>query len=80
MFAHSARLEPRLKSVAALALAALMWSGSAIMAAAQIPSIMSPGDTIVTGFPGVTTPTPPFPSGNAIDETFIDVNGPSMQI
>ena len=69
-----------LRSVATLVLAAFMLGGLAERAAAQTDAIMSPGDTIVTGFPGVTTPTPPFPSGNAIDETFIDVNGPSMQI
>ena len=76
---HS-RTRSNLRSVATLVCAALMLGGMAEQAAAQTPSIMSPGDTIVTGFPGVTTPTPPFPSGNPIDETFIDVNGPSMQI
>ncbi len=80
MLLHPARSRANPKCVAILAFAALMLSGLADAATAQTSSIMAPGDTIVTGFPGITTPTPPFPSGNPIDETFIDVNGPSMQI
>ncbi len=74
------RTRPDVRCVAALVLAALMLGGVAERATAQTSQIMSPGDTIVTGFPGVTTPTPPIPSGDPIDETFIDINGPSMQI
>jgi hypothetical protein len=49
-------------------------------ASAQIPGIMNAGDTVVTGFSGVVPGVPPFPSGNPLDETFIDLNGPSLQI
>jgi len=50
-------------------------------AQAQVPTgIMAPGDTIVTAFPGVAQPAPPSPSGNPLDETFIDLNGPSLEI
>jgi hypothetical protein len=41
---------------------------------------MAPAITIVTAFPGAAQPTPPFPSGYPLDETFIDLNGPSLQI
>jgi hypothetical protein len=41
---------------------------------------MAAGDAVVTGFSGVAQPVPPFPSGNPLDETFIDLNGASMRI
>jgi hypothetical protein len=47
---------------------------------AQPQAIMAPGDAIITGFSGVAPAFPPFPSGDPLDETFIDLNGSSMQI
>ena len=46
-----------------------------VEAGAQAPSIMAPGDAIVTGFSGVLPPVPPFPSGDPLDETFINLDG-----
>jgi hypothetical protein len=47
---------------------------------AQAPAIYAAGDTIVSAFSGVLQSPPPYPSGNPIDETFINLDGPSMQI
>src|SRR5262245_54799448 len=66
--------------LAAIAVAALPALFTAPSANAQLPGIMNRGDTIVSAFAGVVPGVPPFPSGNPIDETFIDLNGPSLQI
>ncbi len=57
----------------------LLASALAGSAAAQ-DGLYLPGDTIVTGFSGAAPAVPPFPSGDALDETFIDLNGASMRI
>ena len=64
---------------ASLALSVVLAAAAAGSAAAQVAGIMSPGDTIVTGFSGVLPPTPPV-AGDPLDETFINPDGPSMQI
>jgi len=56
------------------------WLTFADRAKAQAPAIYAHGDTVVTGFSGILPPVPPFPSGDALDETFINLDGPSMQI
>ena len=73
---RATRFESGFRSFAALAVAALIWWAPA---EAQTPGIMSPGDTIVTGFSGVVPPAPPF-AGDPIDGTFINLDGASMQI
>ena len=40
---------------------------------------MAPGDSVVTGFSGVLPPESP-PPGDPLDQTFINLDGPSMQI
>ena len=67
-------------TVASLAVVTLLWMGAAERANAQTPAIMAPGDPIVTGFSGVLPPVPPFPSGDPLDETFINLDGASMEI
>jgi hypothetical protein len=69
--------------LAAVAATSLLWSIPFDRASAQevpVPSLMAPGDGVVTGFSGVLPPEPPPPAGNPLDETFINLDGPSMQI
>ena len=61
MHLRSARFDSNLRFVMALGVAALIWGAAPDRASAQTPSIMAPGDTIVTGFSGVLPPVPPFP-------------------
>ncbi|MHA1159060.1 MAG: hypothetical protein ACTSP2_10020, partial [Alphaproteobacteria bacterium] len=69
---------PQPSLAVAVAFAALITVPTALQA--QIPGIYSPGDAVVTGFSGVGPAFPPFPSGNPLDETFIDLDGASMRI
>ena len=80
MFLHGARGFRSIFRLLATLTAAPVLLGLAVEGAhAQGPGIMVPGDTIVTGFPGVLLPNPP-PPGDPIDETFINLDGASMQI
>lgn len=64
----------RVKLVAAPALiAGLLLAGSFSAMAQSAPSLMAPGDAVVTGFSGATA------ADNA-EKRFIDLEGPSMQI
>ena len=81
MFLHRVRgFRSTFRLLATLAAAPLFFGFAAERALAQAPGIMVPGDTIVTGFSGVLPPNPPIPSGNPVDETFINLDGASMQI
>src|SRR5664279_1295343 len=76
------RAPARLFSTLAIAVVAL-WASGAGQAGAQqlVPSILSPGDAVVTGFSGTVPPNPPPAAGiDPLDETFIDPAGASMRI
>ena len=45
-----------------------------------VASILAPGDAILTGFSGVLAAPPRLRRGDPLDETFINLDGPSMQI
>lgn len=48
---------------------------------APASSILSPGDAVITGFAGITPPVLPLAPGvDPLDATFINLDGPSMQI
>ena len=69
--------------LAAIAATTLLWLIPLSLTSAQeapVPSLMAPGDGVVTGFSGVLPPEPPPPAGDPLDETFINLDGPSMQI
>ena len=69
--------------LAAFAATPLLWLIPLNLTSAQeapVPSLMAPGDGVVTGFSGVLPPEPPPPAGDPLDETFINLDGPSMQI
>lgn len=53
---------------------------AASAANAQDNSIFTRGEAVVTGFSGTKAADPPPASGDPIDETFIDLDGPSAQI
>ena len=68
---------------AAIAAALLLWLFPLNLTSAQeapAPSLMTPGDSVVTGFSGVLAPEPPPSAGDPLDRTFITLDGPSMQI
>src|SRR5438128_11528515 len=65
-------------------LAALIIAAGAFVGRAEAqspPTLLSPGDAVVTGFPGVLPPSPPPPApADPIDETFINPAGASPLI
>lgn len=70
------RLASRAISLAAVLVAAV---GASAAARAEEP-IYSPGDLIVTGFPGTASPDAPLAGADPVDNLFIDIDGASMRI
>lgn len=58
----------------------LVTAFAASAANAQDSSIFTRGEAVVTGFSGTKAADPPPASGDPLDETFIDLDGPSAQI
>jgi hypothetical protein len=73
------RVQVFLATVALVAAPLLLFSGTD-RAMAQDTAIYAAGEPIITGFSGVVPPNPPPPSGDPIDQTFIDLDGTSMVI